>query len=90
MYTINPTLAAGSKVMWDHVVARTPWINKQLYNVTFEEERRIQCQPIPVAGSSSSLEVAMERYYNREIEKEMAKQSKASKEKPGATASPAP
>ena len=32
----------------------------------------------------------MEQYYNWEIQKEMAKQSKASKEKPGATASPAP
>ena len=89
MYTIKPILSVGSKVTWDHVINRTPWIKKCLYNVTSEEKQCIQGQPIPVADVSSSLEIEMEQCYNREVEKASAKQNKAPKEKPDATASPA-
>ena len=60
MDTINPGLEAGYKVTWDWVITRTPWMKKCLFNAMSEEARKIQHQPIPVAGISSALEVVME------------------------------
>ena len=60
MTTMNPVLEPGYKVSWDHVINRTPWMNKRLFNTTSEEDHRIRCQAIPVAGISTALEVTME------------------------------
>ena len=38
MSTINPVLPLGCKVLWDHVITRTPWMRKCLFNLTSEEE----------------------------------------------------
>ena len=89
MNTINPGLETGYKVTWDHIISRMHWMKKHLFNATSEEERQIQHQPIPVAGISSDLEVAMEKCYNEEVMNALAKKSKAPKKKPGTSHSPA-
>ena len=40
--TMNLVLEPGYKVSWDHVIGQTPWMNKRLFNMTSEEDRRIQ------------------------------------------------
>ena len=42
MNTINPILPPGCKVSWDHVITRTLWMRKNLFNSTSEEERRMR------------------------------------------------
>ena len=89
MNTINPILPPGCKVSWDHIITRTPWMRKRLFNSTSEEERQMRCQPIPVAGISSDLEVAMEKCYNEHIMDTAAQEKKkALQEKPGTKPSP--
>ena len=84
MNAVNPVLPPGYKVTWDHVITRTPWMKKRLFNFTSEEERRMCRQAIPVAGISSDLEVAMERCYNQHIMDTAAQQKKKElQEKPG-------
>ena len=34
MNAVNPVLPLGYKVTWDHVITRTPWMKKQLFNFT--------------------------------------------------------
>ena len=89
MNTINPVLPLGYKVSWDYVITHTLWMRKRLLNSTSEEKRRMCHQPIPVAGISSNLEVAMEKCYNEHI-MDMAAQEKkkALQEKPGTKPSP--
>ena len=61
------------------------------FNTTSEEDRRIQRHPIPVAGISSELGVAMEKYYNKHmLDTTAQKKKKASQEKPGMKPSPVP
>ena len=97
MSTINPILPLGYKVSWDHIITLTLWMRKHLFNATSEEEQRICRQPIPVAGISSELEVAMEKCYNEHMmdtatqEKKKALQEKlGTKEKQGVSSSLAP
>ena len=65
--TINLGLEEGYKVTWEWVIHHTPWMKKHLFNATSEEAKKIWHQPIPVAGLSSDLEVAMERCYDQEV-----------------------
>ena len=89
MSTINPTLPPGYKMMWDHIITCTLWMKKHLFNSTSEEERRMCRQPIPVAGISSNLEVAMEKCYNEHIMDMVAQEKKkALQEKPDTKPSP--
>ena len=37
--TINLVLPPGFKVSWDHIITRTPWMRKCLFNSTSEEEQ---------------------------------------------------
>ena len=67
MSTINPVLELGYRVSSKHIISRTPWMRKLLFNVTSEEECQIQHKPILVAGISSDLEVAMEECYNQDF-----------------------
>ena len=89
MTTVNPILPPGYKVTWDHVITCTPWMKKRLFGLTSEEERRMHCQPIPVVGISSVLEVTMEKCYNECIMDTAAQQKKKEQqEKPGPKSTP--
>ena len=91
MNALNPVLPAGHKVTWGHVITRTPWMKKRLFNFTSEEERKMCWQAIPVAGITSDLEVAMERCYNEHILDTAAQQKKKDlHEKLGSKPGPAP
>ena len=76
MNAVNPVLPPGYKVTWDHVITRTLWMKKQLFNFTSEEEQKMRCQAIPVVGISLDLEVAMEMCYNQHIMDTAAQQKK--------------
>ena len=89
MNAVNPVLPPGYKVTWDHVINHTPWLNKRLFSLTSEEEWKMRCQAIPVAGISSDLEVAMEMCYNQHIMDMAAQQKKKEQqEKLGQKATP--
>ena len=88
MNAVNPVLPLGYKVTWDHVITRTQWMKKRLFNFTSEEERKMRRQAIPVAGISSDLEVAMEMCYNQHIMDTATQQKKEQQEKPGQKAAP--
>ena len=64
--TINPHLEEGCKVTWEEVVHQTPWIRKRLTGNN-ALVKQIWCQPIPLEGHSSELEIVMEEYYNLEL-----------------------
>ena len=89
MIAINPVLPTGHKVTWDHVISRTLWMKKRLFNFTSEEERKMRWQAIPVVGITSELEVAMERCYNEHI-LDMAAQQKKKELKEKLGPKPAP
>ena len=50
--TINPGLDYGSKVTWDDVVTRTPWMAKWLHGMTAAQELTVRHQALPVPGES--------------------------------------
>ena len=55
--TINPGLEPRSKVIWDDVVTRMPWMAKRLHGMTAAQEKTVRCQALPVPGVSSELEL---------------------------------
>ena len=65
--TINPGLEPGSKITWDDVVIRTPWMAKRLHGMTAAQEKTVRCQALPVPGVSSELEIALERRYSEHV-----------------------
>ena len=65
--TINPGLDPGSKVSWDDVVTRTPWMTKWLYGMMAAQEMMVKHPALPVRGQSSELEVILERRYSEQI-----------------------
>ena len=65
--TINPGLDPGSKITWDDVVTRTPWMAKQLHGMTAAQEMMVRCQALPVEGESSELEVILEKRYSEQL-----------------------
>ena len=65
--TINPGLDPGSKVSWDDVVTRTPWMTKRLYGMMAAQETMVKRQALPVRGQSLELEVILERRYSEQI-----------------------
>ena len=65
--TINLGLDPGSKESWDDVVTRTPWMTKWLYGMMAAQETTIKCQALPVRGTSSELEVVLERRYSEQV-----------------------
>ena len=64
---INPGLEPGSKITWDDVVIRTPWMAKRLHGMTAAQEKTVWHQALPVPGVSSELEIAPERRYSEHI-----------------------
>ena len=65
--TINPGLDSGSKIMWDDVVAQTPWMAKWLYGMMAAQEMTVKHQALPIPGESSELEVVLEKRYSEEL-----------------------
>ena len=65
--TINPGLDPGSKITWDDVVIRTPWLTKHLHGMTATQEMTVRCQGLPVQGESSELEVVLEKRYSKQV-----------------------
>ena len=65
--TINLGLDPGSKITWDDVVTRTPWLAKRLHGMTAAQEMTVKCQALPVPGESSELEVILEKKYSEQL-----------------------
>ena len=65
--TINPGLEPGSKITWDDVVIRTPWMAKRLHGMTAAQEKTVRRQALPVPGVSSELEIVLERRYSEHV-----------------------
>ena len=71
MNTVNPGLEPGSKVSWEDVITRTPWITKRLPGMTAGQEQTVRCQALPMPGEPSELEVLSEKLYT-EYSKKMS------------------
>ena len=69
MDTVNPGLEPGSKVSWEDVVTRTPWLTKRLHSMTTGQEQTVRCQALPMPGESSELEVLSEKLYTEYCKK---------------------
>ena len=67
MNTINLGLESGSKITWEDVVTRTPWMAKRLKGMTAAQEMMVRRQALPVPGESSELEVVLEKKYSEEL-----------------------
>ena len=65
--TINPGLDPRSKITWDGVVTRTPWLAKRLHGMTAAQEMTVKRQALPVPGESSELEVILEKRYSKQL-----------------------
>ena len=65
--TINLGLEPRSKISWDDVVIRTPWMAKQLHGMMAAQEKTVRHQALPVPGMSLELEIALERRYSKHI-----------------------
>ena len=65
--TINPGLDPGSKITWDDIVIRTPWMAKWLHGMTAAQEMMVRCQALPVQGESLELEVILEKRYSEQL-----------------------
>ena len=63
MDTVNPGLEPGSKVSWEDVNTRTPWMSKRLHGMTAGQEQTVRRQALPMPGESSELEVLSEKLY---------------------------
>ena len=65
--TINLGLDPGSKITWDDIVTRTPWMAKWLHGMTAAQEMMVRCQALPVQGESLELEVILEKRYSEQL-----------------------
>ena len=72
MSTVNPGLEPGSKVSWEDVITRMPWMSKRLHGMTAGGEQTIRRQPLPMPGESSELEVLSEKLYTEYRSKMLA------------------
>ena len=63
MDTVNPGLEPGSKVSWEDVITRMPWMSKRLHGMTTGQEQTVRCQALPMPSESSELEVLSEKLY---------------------------
>ena len=69
MDTVNPGLEPGSKVSWEDVITRTPWLTKRLHGMTTGQEQTVRRQALPMPGESSELEVLSEKLYTQHCKK---------------------
>ena len=65
--TINLGLDPRSKITWDDIVIRTPWMAKWLHGMMAAQEMTVRCQALPVPGESSELEVILEKRYSEQL-----------------------
>ena len=63
MDTVNPGLEPRSKVSWEDVITRMPWMSKRLHGMTTGQEQTVRRQAFPMPGESSELEVLSEKLY---------------------------
>ena len=63
MDTVNPGLEPGSKVSWEDVITRMPWLTKRLHGMTAGQEQTVRRQALPMPGESSELEVLSEELF---------------------------
>ena len=63
MDTVNPGLESGSKVSWEDVITRTPWMSKRLHGMTTGQEQTVRRQALPMPSESLELEVLSEKLY---------------------------
>ena len=69
MNTINLGLEPRSKISWEDVISRTPWMSKRLYGMTAGQELTVRRQALPIPGESSELEVLSEKLYTEYLSK---------------------
>ena len=67
--TVNPGLEPGSKVSWEDVITRAPWMSKRLHGMTTGQEQTVRRQALPMPGESSELEVLSEKLYTEYCKK---------------------
>ena len=70
MDSVNPGLEPGSKVSWEDVITQVPWLTKRLHGMTTGQEQTVRCQPLPMPGESSELEVLSEKFYTQYLKKQ--------------------
>ena len=63
MNAVNPGLKPRSKVSWEDVITRTPWMSKRLHGMTAGQEQTVRHQALPMPGESSEVEVLSEKLY---------------------------
>ena len=69
MDTVNPGLEPGSKVSWEDVITRMPWISKRPHGMTTRLEQTVQHQALPMPGESLELEVLSEKLFTEYCKK---------------------
>ena len=69
MDTVNLDLEPGSKVSWEDVITRTPWLTKRLHGMTTGQEQTVRRQALPMPGESSELKVLSEKLYTQHCKK---------------------
>ena len=69
MDTVNLGLEPGSKVSWEDVITRTPWMSKRLHGMTTGQEQTVRHQALPMPGESLELEVLSEKLYTEYCKK---------------------
>ena len=69
MDTVNPGLEPRSKISWEDVIIRTPWMSKRLHGMTTRQEQTVRRQALPMPGESSELEVLSEKLYTEYCKK---------------------
>ena len=70
MDTVNLGLEPGSKVSWEDVITRMPWLTKRLHGMTTGQEQTVRRQALPIPGESSELEVLSEKLYTQHLKKQ--------------------
>ena len=63
MNTVNPGLEPGSKVSWEDVITRMPWMSKRLHGMTAGQEQTVRHKALPIPNESSELEVLSKKLH---------------------------
>ena len=69
MDTVNLGLEPRSKVSWEDIITRMPWLTKRLHGMTTGQEQTVRRQALPMPGESSELEVLFEKLYTQHCKK---------------------
>ena len=88
--TINLGLDPGSKITWDDIVIRTPWMAKRLHSMMAAQEMMVRHQALPVPGESSEPEVILEKRYSEQLLRSREGGSSLPRIPPSPVTSPSP